>query len=67
MLTTLNSVPQLAVTQTSYAAATLTPGSSVTYTVAASSSGVVDNQPVMVTETLQEWVLLVGASGTGWV
>ena len=67
VVTTLNPVPQLAVTQTSYAAATLTPGSPVTYTVAASSSGAAENQPVTVTETLPAGVLPVGASGTGWV
>jgi uncharacterized repeat protein (TIGR01451 family) len=67
VVTTLNPVPQLAVSQTSYAAATLTPGSPVTYTVAASSSGAAENQPVTATETLPAGVLPVGASGTGWV
>ena len=67
VVTSLNPVPQLAVSQTSYAAATLSPGSPVTYTVAASSSGAAENQPVTVTETLPAGVLPVGASGTGWV
>ncbi|HLK77499.1 MAG TPA: putative Ig domain-containing protein [Streptosporangiaceae bacterium] len=67
VVTTLNPVPQLAVSQTSYSAATLTPGSPVTYTVAASSSGAAENLPVTVTETLPSGVVPVGASGTGWV
>ena len=67
VVTTLNPVPVLAVSQTSYAASTLTQGSPVTYTVAASSSGAAENQPVTVTETLPAGVLPVGASGTGWV
>ena len=67
LVSTLNPVPQLAVSQTSYAAATLTPGSPVTYQVAASSSGATENFPVTVTETLPSGVLPVGASGTGWV
>ena len=67
LVSTLNPVPQLAVSQTSYAAATLTPGSPVTYQVAASSSGATESLPVTVTETLPSGVLPVGASGTGWV
>src|SRR3984893_2422726 len=67
LVSSINPVPQLAVSQTSYTAATLTPGSPVTYTVAASSSGAVENQPVTVTETLPAGVLPVAASGTGWV
>jgi hypothetical protein len=66
-VTTLNPVPQLAVSQTSYAAATLAAGSPVTYRVAASSSGAAENSPVTVTETLPSGVLPVGASGPGWV
>jgi uncharacterized repeat protein (TIGR01451 family) len=66
-VTTLNPVPQLAVSQTSYSAATLTPGSPVTYTVAASSSGAAENLPVTVTETLPSGVVPAGAWGTGWV
>ena len=56
VVTSLNPVPQLAVSQTSYAASTLTPGSPVTYTVAASSSGATENFPVTVTETLPSGV-----------
>ena len=67
LVSTLNPVPQLAVSQTSYAAATLPPGSPVTYKVAASSSGAAENLPVTVTETLPSGVLPVGAFGTGWV
>jgi hypothetical protein len=67
VVTTLNPVPTLAVSQTSYAAASLSPGSPVTYTVAASSSGAPENSPVTVTETLPSGVLPVGASGPGWV
>jgi hypothetical protein len=66
VVSTLNPVPQLAVSQTSYAAATLAAGSPVTYKVAASSSGAVENQPVTVTETLPAGVLPVSAFGTGW-
>jgi hypothetical protein len=67
VVTTLNPVPKLAVSQTSYAAASLSPGSPVTYAVAASSSGAPENSPVTVTETLPTGVLPVGASGPGWV
>jgi uncharacterized repeat protein (TIGR01451 family) len=67
VVTTLNPAPVLAVSQTSYAAATLSPGSPVTYTVAASSSGATENSPVTVTETLPSGVVPVGAEGTGWV
>ena len=67
LVSTLNPVPQLAVSQTSYAAATLTPGSPVTYQVAASSSGATESLPVTVTETLPSGVVPVGAAGTGWV
>ena len=66
VVTTLNPVPQLAVSQTSYAGASLSPGSPVTYTVAASSSGATENSPVTVTETVPAGVLPVGAYGTGW-
>ncbi len=66
-VSSLNPVPQLAVSQTSYAAATLSPGSPVSYRVAATSSGATENSPVTVTETLPAGVLPVGASGTGWV
>ena len=63
VVSSLNPVPQLAVSQTSYAAATLSPGSPVTYQVAASSSGAAENFPVTVTETLPAGVVPVGASG----
>ncbi|HEY4991302.1 MAG TPA: putative Ig domain-containing protein [Nakamurella sp.] len=66
VVTTLNPVPQLAVSQTSYAAA-VSQGSPVTYVVAASSSGAAENLPVTVTETLPAGVVPVGASGAGWV
>ena len=67
VVSSLNAVPQLAVSQTSYTAATLSPGSPVTYSVAASSSGAAENLPVTVTETMPAGVLPVGASGPGWV
>jgi len=67
VVNTLLPAPVLAVSQTSYAAATLSAGSPVTYTVAASSSGVTENSPVTVTETLPSGVVPVGASGPGWV
>src|SRR3984957_19531357 len=66
VVTSINPVPVLAVSQTGYAASTLSPGSPVTYTVTASSSGAAENQPVTVTETLSAGVLPVGASGPGW-
>ena len=65
-VSSFNPVPQLAVSQTSYAASTLAAGSPVTYTVTASSSGATENQPVTVTQTLPAGVVPVGASGTGW-
>ena len=67
VVSSFNAVPQLAVSQTSYAASTLSPGSPVTYTVTASSSGATENQPVTLTETLPAGVLPVAAYGTGWV
>jgi hypothetical protein len=67
VVSSLNPVPSLAVAQTSYAAATLVPGSPVTYVVSASSSGPAENFPVTVTETLPSGVVPAGASGTGWV
>ena len=66
LVSSFNPVPQLAVSQTSYAASTLVAGSPVTYTVAASSSGAAENQPVTVTQTLPAGVVPVGASGTDW-
>src|SRR5580700_7818088 len=67
VVSSLSPVPSLAVSQTSYAAATLAPGSPVTYSVAASSAGAAENLPVTVTETVPSGVLPVGASGPGWV
>jgi hypothetical protein len=67
VVSSLKPVPTLAVSQSSYAAATLVPGSPVTYTVTASSSGAAENFPVTVTETLPAGVLPAGASGSGWV
>ncbi|HSZ31086.1 MAG TPA: hypothetical protein VK784_15190, partial [Pseudonocardiaceae bacterium] len=67
VVSSLNPVPALAVSQTSYAATSLTPGSPVTYAVAASSTGAAENLPVTVTETVPSGVLPVGASGPGWV
>jgi hypothetical protein len=67
VVTSSNPVPQLAVMQTSYAAATLPAGSPVTYGVTASASGATETQPVTVTETLPAGILPVGASGVGWV
>jgi large repetitive protein len=66
VVTTLNPVPTLAVSQTSYSSSSLSKGSPVTYTVVASSSGAAENQPVTVTQTLPAGVVPVGASGTGW-
>ncbi|WP_370149027.1 putative Ig domain-containing protein [Streptacidiphilus sp. EB129] len=67
VVTSLNSVPRLALSQTSYAPATPAPGTPVTYTVSASSSGAAENSPVTVTQTLPVGVLPVRASGGGWV
>jgi uncharacterized repeat protein (TIGR01451 family) len=66
VVNSVNPVPQLSVSQTSYAASTLVPGSPVTYTVAASSTGATESLPVTVTETLPTGVVPVVASGTGW-
>jgi Putative Ig domain/IPT/TIG domain len=69
VVTSLNPVPTLAVSQTSYSSgffSYLFRGSPVTYTVAASSSGATENQPVTVTQTLPSGLVPVGASGTGW-
>jgi hypothetical protein len=63
---TLNPVPLLAVSQTSYAGSPPPPGSPVTYQVAASSSGPTEDSPVTVTETVPSGVVPVGASGPGW-
>jgi hypothetical protein len=65
VVNSLSPVPQLAVSQTSYANA-LTVGSPVTYTVTATASGVTENQPVTITQTLPSGVVPLVASGTGW-
>jgi large repetitive protein len=66
VVTSLNPVPTLAVSQTSYAATT-TSGSPVSYVVSASSAGVSELFPVTVTETVPAGLLPVSATGTGWV
>ena len=65
---TFNPVPQLAVSTTSYSAATSTPGAPVSYNVVASVlSGAKENSPISVTQTTPAGVVPVGAFGTGWV
>ena len=61
-------VPQLAVSQTSYVAASPKAGTPVTYTVSpsVSSSGASESNPISVTETLPAGVVPVGAYGSGW-
>lgn len=66
LVTTLNAVPVLGVSQTSYSAATLTPGAPVTYTVSATATNATESNPVSVTQTLPAGLVPVGASGTGW-
>ena len=63
-----NPVPQLAVTQTSYSAASPALGAPVTYTVnpSISSSGTSESSPVSVSMTLPTGVTPVGAYGSGW-
>ena len=64
VVSSVNPVPQLAIVQqTSYAAATLLPGSPVTYRVEASSSGAAENQPVTLTETMPAGLLPVACLG----
>jgi len=67
VVSSLNPVPLLAASQTSYTGSTLAAGSPVTYQVAVSSSGAAENSPVTVTETMPSGVVPVGASGPGWV
>jgi large repetitive protein len=61
-------VPQLAVSQTSYVAASPAAGTPVTYTVSPSisSSGASESNTVSVAETLPTGVVPVGAYGSGW-
>ena len=61
-------VPQLAVSQTSYVAASPATGTPVTYAVSpgVSSSGAGESNPVSVTETMPAGVTPVGAYGSGW-
>ncbi len=60
--------PQLAVTQTSYSAASPALGAPVTYTVnpSVSASGASESSPVSVSETMPAGVTPVGAYGSGW-
>ncbi len=66
VVTSLNPVPKLAVSQTNFAAS-VSQGSPVTYVVSASSSGAAESQPVTVIETLPSGVVPVSGTGTGWV
>ena len=61
-------VPQLAVTQTAYSAASPALGAPVTYTVnpSVSSSGSSESSAVSVSETMPAGVTPVGAYGSGW-
>jgi large repetitive protein len=76
VVTSINSVPKLVLTQTiqdvSTAAGgptTVPQGSPVTYTATptVSSSGANENSPITVTDTLPAGVTPTGASGNGWV
>jgi uncharacterized repeat protein (TIGR01451 family) len=61
-------VPQLAVAQTSYVAASPTTGTPVTYVVSpsVSSSGASESNAISVSETLPTGVVPVGAYASGW-
>src|ERR1700733_3722920 len=61
-------VPQLAVTQTAYSAASPALGAPVTYTVnpSVSASGASENSAVSVSDTLPAGVTPVAAYGSGW-
>ena len=61
-------VPQLAVTQTAYSAASPALGAPVTYTVnpSVSASGASESSAVSVSETMPAGVKPVGAYGSGW-
>ncbi|WP_329426066.1 putative Ig domain-containing protein [Streptosporangium sp. NBC_01495] len=65
---TISAVPELTVAQTSYNAATLSPGDPVTYSVVAGvDAGIAETSPISVTQTLPAGTVPVGAYGTGWV
>ncbi|WP_371780880.1 DUF7927 domain-containing protein [Streptosporangium subroseum] len=65
---TISPVPDLNVSQTSYNAATLSPGDPVTYTVVAGvDAGLPETSPISMTQTLPAGTVAAGAYGTGWV
>jgi uncharacterized repeat protein (TIGR01451 family) len=65
---TFNSVPQLAVSTTSYSAASPSPGAPVNYTDTASVfAGTNEASPVSVTQTVPAGIVPVGAYGSGWI
>ncbi|HXS62251.1 MAG TPA: putative Ig domain-containing protein [Streptosporangiaceae bacterium] len=66
LVTSLNPVPILAISQTSYTVASPAAGSPITYVINGSSSGPTENQPVTITETGPAGALPVSAYGTGW-
>ncbi|MDI1463405.1 fibronectin type III domain-containing protein [Catellatospora sp. KI3] len=62
-----NQVPDLSVTQASYAGLTPQPGDPVTYVITAGvNAGADETVPVSVTQTLPPGVLPRGAYGSGW-
>ncbi|WP_157521701.1 DUF7507 domain-containing protein [Herbidospora cretacea] len=69
VVNSLNPVPDLTVTQTSYNGSAPKPGDPVTYTVrpVVSATGANETLPISVTETLPAGVVPVGAFGSGWV
>ncbi|WP_157555993.1 DUF7507 domain-containing protein [Herbidospora yilanensis] len=69
VVNSLNPVPDLSVTQTSYNGSAPKPGDPVTYTVrpVVSATGANETLPISVTETLPAGVVPVGAFGAGWV
>jgi large repetitive protein len=56
-----------AISQTSYAAASPSAGSPISYVINGSSSGATENQPVTITETVPAGMLPVSAYGAGWI
>ncbi|MFC7645276.1 fibronectin type III domain-containing protein [Streptosporangium lutulentum] len=65
---TISAVPELTVSQTSYNAATLSPGDPVTYSVVAGvAAGIPETSPISMTQTLPVGTVAAGAYGTGWV